>query len=343
MSLKRRGFTLIELLVVIAIIAVLIALLLPAVQAAREAARRAQCTNNLKQIGLAIHNYIQSNDTVPACGGNGSITSNPSIPQHASDKVRMLSFLEQQTLFNSYNFYVGDRFDTGLAGEAQNATVWATKVNAFICPSDSNIGNGGTDTPISGGPSYPVATGNYAINGGTNRQYVGRANGVAWMLNGGSTWPVVSIASITDGTSGTAAYTEFIKGKSGGTQPGPNQMYKIGSYSNGSLQGDFTACMGIATTANGWDYKGEYWTRGNEAGRGGPYYHILPPNKKSCTTSTNSSTYDAFNTAGSWHSGGVNMLFMDGSVKFIKDSIAQTTYYAISTINQGEVVDASAF
>src|SRR4051812_13791624 len=130
---NRRGFTLIELLVVIAIIAVLIALLLPAVQAAREAARRMQCTNNLKQIGLAIHNYIQSNEAIPPCGGNGSY---PAVPQHASDKVRMLGFLEQQPLQNAYNFMLGDRFD-GTAGEPQNATVWSTRVNAFLCPSDS--------------------------------------------------------------------------------------------------------------------------------------------------------------------------------------------------------------
>jgi len=339
MSLKQRGFTLIELLVVIAIIAVLIALLLPAVQAAREAARRAQCTNNLKQMGLAIQNYISSNDVIPACGGNGSY---PGVPQHASDKVRLLGFLEQQPLYNNYNFMLGDRFD-GTAGEPQNATVWSTKVNAFVCPSDGNIGNGGTDTPVSGGPAYPVATGSYAINGGTNRLYAGRTNGIAWMLSGGTTYPLVSIASITDGTSNTAAYSEFIKGLSGTTRPGPNQMYHIASYSNGSLQGDFSTCMAVSTITSSWDYKGEYWTRGNEAGRGGPYYHILPPNKKACNTASNSSNFDGWNTAGSWHSGGVNMLFMDGSVKFIKDSINMITYYAIGTINQGEVTDASAY
>jgi prepilin-type processing-associated H-X9-DG protein len=191
-----------------------------------------------------------------------------------------------------------------------------------------------------------VAIGNYAINGGTNRLYVNRTNGIAWMLNGGGTYPLVTIAGITDGTSNTAAYSEFVKGLSAGAnsgRPGPNLMYHIGSYSNGSLQKDYTTCLSVSTNTNSWDYKGEYWTRGNEAGRGGPYYHIMPPNKKACNTASNSSNYDAWNTPGSWHSGGVNMLFMDGSVKFIKDSINLNTYYAIGTINQGEVVDASAY
>jgi prepilin-type processing-associated H-X9-DG protein len=332
---------LIELLVVIAIIAVLIALLLPAVQAAREAARRMQCTNNLKQIGLAIHNYIQSNEAIPPCGGNGSY---PAVPQHASDKVRMLGFLEQQPLQNAYNFMLGDRFD-GTAGEPQNATVWATRVNSFLCPSDSNAGNSGTDQPTAGGPTYPVSIGSYAINGGTNRQYTSRTNGIAWMLNGGGTYPLVTIAGVTDGTSNTAAYSEFIRGNSAGAnsgRPGLGLMYHIGSYSNGSLQKDFAACMSVNTNANSWDYKGEYWTRGNEAGRGGPYYHVMPPNKKACNTSANSTNFDAWNTAQSWHSGGVNMLFMDGSVKFVKDSINQTNFYAIGTVNQGEVVSGDS-
>src|SRR5436309_2506280 len=103
----RRGFTLIELLVVIAIIAVLIALLLPAVQAAREAARRSQCVNNLKQLGLALHNYISSNDTVPPAGGYYSLPTYTAA-QNASALVRLLPAMEQSAAYNAYNFMLGD-------------------------------------------------------------------------------------------------------------------------------------------------------------------------------------------------------------------------------------------
>src|ERR1700743_148464 len=112
MSQRRRGFTLIELLVVIAIIAVLIALLLPAVQAAREAARRIQCTNNLKQFGLAIHNYHDANGALPPTGMRYVPTYQP---QNQSLKVRILAFIEQQPLYNSVNFAFGMSTGTGPA------------------------------------------------------------------------------------------------------------------------------------------------------------------------------------------------------------------------------------
>src|ERR1044072_8752266 len=103
---RRGGFTLIELLVVIAIIGVLIALLLPAGQAAREAARRAQCTNNLKQLGLAVHNYIDTNDCLPPPGGwNGTVGGvNNLVYQYYSMKMRLLPYMEQQPLYNANNF-----------------------------------------------------------------------------------------------------------------------------------------------------------------------------------------------------------------------------------------------
>src|SRR5580704_7370538 len=129
---SQRGFTLIELLVVIAIIAVLIALLLPAVQAAREAARRSQCINNLKQIGLAMHNYHQTYDCFP----NGALISTSGANNYSwSAHARLLANLEQQSLYNAVNWSVGPINDT--YGTFANATVSATRLAVFLCPSST--------------------------------------------------------------------------------------------------------------------------------------------------------------------------------------------------------------
>jgi len=127
--MKRLGFTLIELLVVIAIIAVLIALLLPAVQAAREAARRSQCVNNLKQIGLAIANYESANGCIPPSDNVAIYTSATANANDFGMKVRILPYLEQSTIYNSFN----QSYEYNLV---QNGTVSAVSVNTFLCPSD---------------------------------------------------------------------------------------------------------------------------------------------------------------------------------------------------------------
>ena len=131
---RRHGFTLIELLVVIAIIAVLIALLLPAVQAAREAARRIQCVNNLKQIGLALHNYIDSNQTVPpAAVDTLTIGGTKTIPNGGFGPLaRMLPFLEQNAVYNAANFSID--VINGAPGMWSNTTAIFTRINGFLCP-----------------------------------------------------------------------------------------------------------------------------------------------------------------------------------------------------------------
>src|SRR3954462_15993641 len=182
---RRMGFTLIELLVVIAIIAVLIALLLPAVQSARESARRAQCTNNLKQIGLAVHNYMSSNNPMPpaqivyAPVGGGRDTA-----QDYSGLARMLPFLEQNQIYNAINFNMGARWGDGSATNAnqnlngstadcdtfgvQNASASANQINSFLCPSDTDLANLTYFIFTPGGVTQYPGRHNYPINSGSN-------------------------------------------------------------------------------------------------------------------------------------------------------------------------------
>src|SRR5437660_956686 len=173
---SRSGFTLIELLVVIAIIAVLIALLLPAVQSAREAARRAQCTNNLKQIGLAIHNYISSMEALPPSGSSHSTSGLTGYHEPVANpfgmKPRILPYMEQTAVYNSINFSVDPEWGFTDGWEPANITAKATRIGAFLCPSDLRKGNRNNRGSTGGDASQ---TANYMNNIGGNRYYSGGA------------------------------------------------------------------------------------------------------------------------------------------------------------------------
>jgi prepilin-type N-terminal cleavage/methylation domain-containing protein/prepilin-type processing-associated H-X9-DG protein len=337
---NRSGFTLIELLVVIAIIAVLISLLLPAVQAAREAARRAQCTNQLKQIGLAMHQYITDNDVLPPTGGidlKGITIGTGRVPQNSSIHLRLTNYLEHRDVYDAYNFSLGDVVSGNSV--AANTTVMSTAISGYLCPSD---GNAGSNETLEIGYSVRVTCVNYAVNGGTNRRYnAGTVSGVAWWLGGNPSFGTrVGFAAIRDGTSNTAAFSEWIKGKAGANAPGLNLVYQIPQLANGGLAQDIAACTAASIPL--WDFKGEYWTL-QDTGRGGPYYHVMPPNQRSCNTTADYGVIDSFISASSFHSGGANVLLIDGSVRFIKSAIDPALWAALGTRCGGEVISADAY
>jgi prepilin-type N-terminal cleavage/methylation domain-containing protein/prepilin-type processing-associated H-X9-DG protein len=346
--MRRRGFTLIELLVVIAIIAVLIALLLPAVQAAREAARRSQCVNNLKQLGLAVQNYADVIGSLPPsamCDSTDPTSSCYFRHPIFGMKARVLPFLEQQSLYNALN--QGGYYDYSIDA-AQNWTVRTSQVSTFICPSDPNMPSGTNNAANRGSKqlgytSYPNNTGTYHRNNG------GKFDGPFYIL-GSSAAPTLSLASITDGTSNTAMWSEFIRGRN--TKPitgdGLHMVYQDDKDTNQSgvipLPTIVANCQSSATTRVS-DNKGQDWVS-EWCGEGGCYSHIMPPNKRACwfqETGTNNPGFHSDHSlvgASSYHSGGVNVSFLDGSVRFIKDSINPNTWWAIATRAGGEIVSA---
>jgi prepilin-type N-terminal cleavage/methylation domain-containing protein/prepilin-type processing-associated H-X9-DG protein len=333
----RKAFTLIELLVVIAIIAVLIALLLPAVQGAREAARRAQCINNLKQIGLAFLNYESANKVFPPAkiyAGQGSANANDpgnaGLVLNTTAFAMILNYVEQSSLYNAYNFsmpssnaiYPGRPPNVNVVGLSAggmlvNTTVTSSVISTFLCPSDGIV------SPYSGG----TTPGLYATQNAARcsyllscaRNYVEVHNGVTLLTSYGGK-PVDSgifsgcdlatpLITITDGTSNTCM---------AGESPLTKQTANIGGFWG---QGCYTSTHGRVWPAT--DVNVLY---------GLPNYPQTPGTKLLYAWQF-----------GSMHPGGLNMLFADGSIRFIKSSVNAATWFALHTDHYGEILSADSF
>jgi prepilin-type processing-associated H-X9-DG protein len=359
---------LIELLVVIAIIAVLIALLLPAVQSAREAARRAQCTNNLKQIGLAMHNYHTAYGTFPIgvsasnntwnvahCGCSAQITWNG-----WSVHSMLLPYLEASPVYNAINF----AFDPLVcsSGGKWNNTAFLTVIPGFLCPSD----------PFSGKKTGFIN--NYCGSIGTSIGVVQN-----W---GGNSIGVFSyqvpygLSDITDGSSNTIAFSEALVGDtcSGGKTDtyrgngvaiaGYCWTYNAETNANYYLQTALPSCNAqwsmIATTGSSGSgtlgcNRGNYWGWGAEAMS--LFNTIVPPNSQQyqwsfCRSGCNGccggnpcylADHSEIANANSQHPGGGNFALGDGSVRFLKSSISIQTYWALGTRIGGEVISADSY
>jgi prepilin-type N-terminal cleavage/methylation domain-containing protein/prepilin-type processing-associated H-X9-DG protein len=368
MHRRRRGFTLIELLVVIAIIAVLIALLLPAVQAAREAARRIQCTNNLKQIGIALHNYHSAVGTFPVgflypkpSPGGTNAQGIPDLHWRWSVLAQLSPYMEQSAVYNAVNFNWPIAPGPGASGPfagypawkpfPANTTAMATKVNFFLCPSDGAIGQAtlpdGSNT--FGASNYHFCTGDGQPGSGNVGDAGNPGRGALQADGAFILGPPQSMATITDGSSNTIAASEQLIGPASGSQTTiagaglpSGDVRRLAAYVTTSPLPDdsVNGCNGMVA---GWRLdKGYAWWDGDY--RSSLYNHYLVPNSKLYDCWQSSPPHDpAIKAARSNHPGGVNILFCDGHVQFAKDSVNLITWRGLATRNGGEVISADAF
>lgn len=320
---KRHGFTLVELLVVIAIIGILVALLLPAVQAAREAARRMSCSNNLKQLSLALHNYESTHRVFPP-GGLG-------FPFVWSAQAHLLPFVEQGNLedlldydvppLNAFNFGTFDPVAVG-----RNDVAAQSRLPLLVCPSDKDAVPGS----VYGGISYPACAGSGINGAGTaDDGAVSNADGVIFSRSN------IGFRDVLDGTSNTIAFGEQLLGD------GQNSAPPIGDYrtrvvelATGTQTTPAACAPGAAPAWSG--QRGAKWVNGHLADT--MYNHWYGPNSKNSPDCHNGFHNFALVSARSRHPGGVQSGLVDGSVRFISETIELVTWQALATRAGGEVI-----
>jgi prepilin-type N-terminal cleavage/methylation domain-containing protein/prepilin-type processing-associated H-X9-DG protein len=328
---NNRGFTMIELLVVISIIGLLIALALPAIQASRESARRSQCANNLKQIGLALHNYESTNKSFPLNWMISRVDPVRGYPWYIgghpySAMTRILPFLEQPSLYASINFAVETYPDTTLNA---NFTAYATNIAGFLCPSD------GASTPTLHGSNY---RGNYGIGprNTTNRESYDSGNGF-YSFPG-----VLGPYSFPDGLSHTVAYSERLRGTGGGDSVVPGRDFGNIAVMISCIDRDADyalACCRLAGTKGFPSSRqaGFTWFFGDFECTA--YNHAQEPNGRIPDAIYGPYGLAGIVTARSFHPGGVNSLMADGSARFVKESIARAAWRGLGTRNGDELVE----
>ncbi|WP_406694913.1 DUF1559 domain-containing protein [Singulisphaera sp. Ch08] len=331
---RRMAFTLIELLVVIAIIAILIALLLPAVQAAREAARRIQCTNNLKQLGLALHNYHGIHNVIvpgriwdPACGNNfqGQCQNTPWF-------TLMLPQFEQQSLHDAFNFSLGAE-GVGFAGLSANSTLQMGKLGMFQCPSDrSPLGYRFPAIAPPPFPSFNPSKGNYAANWGNtqwDQQPISMGSTTARFLPSPfGQQGNLSLAAVTDGLTTTAFMAEVLQGHVNDIR-GTSWTVAAGgsSYMSRFAPNQSRDVYGSGATGDQLAF---------------PHFCVDEPGQ-GLPCSVSATEQATFAGARSRHPGGVNILLGDGSVRFVKQTINQVTWIALHSMNAGELLSADSY